>query len=287
MADAPDDLALFSDPIKDWPEIVRRVRARTPARLLNGRAGAAYRTKTQLELRAAHAAARDAVRAELNLERDLGAKFVERWKLFQFPQAQSKDEYLLRPELGRCFTAEARAELLRCVARDQDLIVAIGDGLSVAAVSRQVPPLLELLYDHAKERRWKIGSPFAIRHCRVGILNEIGSLSLRKSLSFHRRASGIGDGGSLAGVLAFRPHPATPTRNLISNIHSRGSRERDAAQSGRKLCGKMMQTGKSGYLLREELQRGERTFMAAEDLRIGTIWAESLSPNGALSETRL
>ena len=39
----------------DWPEIVMKIRARTPARLIVGRAGAAYRTGTQLELRAAHA----------------------------------------------------------------------------------------------------------------------------------------------------------------------------------------------------------------------------------------
>ena len=51
----------------DLSEIVKKVRAQTPARLLAGRSGAAYRTSTQLELREAHAAARDAVRAELNL----------------------------------------------------------------------------------------------------------------------------------------------------------------------------------------------------------------------------
>ena len=73
MAGDPDDLALSSDRVSDWPEIVRRVRAQTPARILSGRAGAAYRTKTQLELRVAHAAARDAVRTELDLGRDFGA----------------------------------------------------------------------------------------------------------------------------------------------------------------------------------------------------------------------
>ena len=49
----------------DLPPILRKIRARTPARLLVGRAGAAYRTGTQMDLREAHAAARDAVRAEL------------------------------------------------------------------------------------------------------------------------------------------------------------------------------------------------------------------------------
>src|ERR1700722_6492343 len=83
-------------------EVLKKVRAQTPARLLAGRSGAAYRTNTQLELREAHAAARDAVRAELSLNVDLGADFVRRWSLFEAcSRAASKDEYLLRPDLGR------------------------------------------------------------------------------------------------------------------------------------------------------------------------------------------
>ena len=57
--------------------LLAAVRGRTPARLLVGRAGTAYRTGTQLELRRDHAAAADAVQAELDLERDLGKAFVE------------------------------------------------------------------------------------------------------------------------------------------------------------------------------------------------------------------
>src|SRR5713226_2223297 len=126
MSFEPDDLAAASD----LPEIVRLVRARTPARLLVGRAGAAYRTHTQIELRKAHAAARDAVRAELNLERDFGGAFIERWKLFEVStQATSKDEYLLRPDLGRCFSEGARTELSQRCSHANDLQIAIGDGL--------------------------------------------------------------------------------------------------------------------------------------------------------------
>src|ERR1700719_3249650 len=88
----------------DWPETVRRIRARTPARILVGRAGAAYRTDTQLDLRQAHAAARDAVRAELDMQNQFGAAFVKQWGLFEVcTQAQSKNEYLLQPNLGRIF----------------------------------------------------------------------------------------------------------------------------------------------------------------------------------------
>ncbi len=59
------------------PDAVDRVRAKTPARILTGRAGGSYRTETLLRLRADHAAARDAVTAELDLERDLGRDFVD------------------------------------------------------------------------------------------------------------------------------------------------------------------------------------------------------------------
>ena len=55
-------------PNADSAEIVRRIRMHTPARLLVGRTGAAYRTETQLQLREDHAKARDAVRAELELK---------------------------------------------------------------------------------------------------------------------------------------------------------------------------------------------------------------------------
>jgi len=67
----------------DLPDLVRRIRARTPARLLAGRAGAAYRTETQLELRKAHAAARDSVRAELNLESTFETAFIREWGSFR------------------------------------------------------------------------------------------------------------------------------------------------------------------------------------------------------------
>src|SRR5713226_1372301 len=101
------DLHKYGLPENDLSEIVKKVRAQTPARLLAGRSGAAYRTNTQLELREAHAAARDAVRAELNFfmgpdtgpEEDPGDDFVRKWNLFEVcSRAPSKDEYLLRPD---------------------------------------------------------------------------------------------------------------------------------------------------------------------------------------------
>jgi ethanolamine ammonia-lyase small subunit len=93
----------------DWLEIENKIRLRTPARLLEGRSGASYRTATQLQLRADHAAARDAVQAELDLNVHFGREFVRRWELFEVASAaSSKSEYLMRPDLGRTLGEEAR-----------------------------------------------------------------------------------------------------------------------------------------------------------------------------------
>src|SRR5436309_10536537 len=108
-------------------DLLQAVRAKTPARILVGRAGPAYRTATQLELRQDHAAALDAVHAELDLARDFGPEFVEHWQLFEVAtRAGSKAEFLLRPDLGRHCSEAGRAELVRRCPAGADLQVAIG-----------------------------------------------------------------------------------------------------------------------------------------------------------------
>jgi ethanolamine ammonia-lyase small subunit len=249
--DGDDSLAAF-----EMPEIVRKVRARTPARLLAGRAGAAYRTNTQLELREAHAAARDAVRAELDLRSAFGAAFIQRWGLFELrTQALAKDDCLLRPDLGRHFDDESRSELKARAIRGVDLQIAIGDGLSVPAVAAQVPALLPLLEEGAKARGWKLGAPFAIHHCRVGILNEVGDLvDPRVAVLLIGERPGLATAESLSAYMAYRPRSGhtDADRNLISNIHARGLRSSDAAQRILSLAAHMMEAGKSGVTLREQ-----------------------------------
>jgi ethanolamine ammonia-lyase small subunit len=241
--------------VSDLPDIVRRIRARTPARLLVGRAGAAYRTATQLDLREAHAAARDAVRAELNSEQAFGKDFVKAWNLFEVStNAVLKDEYLLRPELGRHFAFGSGAELQSRCSSQNDLQIAIGDGLSVSAVAAQVPSLLPLIVDGAKQRQWKIGQPFVIHHCRVGILNEIGELlSPRVALLLIGERPGLATAESLSAYLAYRPNNAhtDADRNVISNIHARGLSSHEAAARILNFSARMMETNSSGYQLKE------------------------------------
>jgi ethanolamine ammonia-lyase small subunit len=226
MAERPDDSLAPAA----WPEIVRRIRARTPARIMTGRAGAAYRTETQLQLR--------------------------EWKLFEVcTEAPSKDIFLLQPHLGRHFSDAARPELLRRCSTGNDLQLAIGDGLSVDAVAAQVPALLPLLTAGAKARGWTFGQPFVIRHCRVGILNEIGELLTPKvAVLLIGERPGLATAESLSAYMAYRPQ-STHTdadRNLISNIHAQGTNRTDAAARILNLAAQMMHSFTSGYGLREE-----------------------------------
>src|SRR5260370_11672298 len=250
MAGENDDALAASG----WPESVRRVRARTPARLLVGRAGAAYHPSTQLELREAHAAARDAVRAEMDARAILGTTFLERWRLFEVSTlATSKEEFLLRPHLGRHFAESARAEILKRCPKETDLQIAIGDGLSVPAIAAQVPRLMPLLCQSASKRGWTVGQTFLIRYCRVGILNEIGELfAPRVVVLLIGERPGLAMSDSLSAYMAYKPVSShtDSNRNLISNIHARGLSPDDAAARILHLAELMISARTSGCNLR-------------------------------------
>ena len=111
----------------------RALKAKTPARLGLGRCGARYPTASLLRFRADHAAAQDSV-FSLVPERF--------WEENHYPFVQtmckSKDEYLTRPDLGRRFDEKNQA-VLRDLLAGQRVVLAVGDGLSSAAVQANAP----------------------------------------------------------------------------------------------------------------------------------------------------
>jgi len=245
-----------------WPDLIKKIRARTPARVLMGRSGAAYRTSTQLDLRQAHAAARDAVRAELSLETNFDADFLKRWEIFEVStKASSKNEYLFRPDLGRHFSEQSCSDIVSRCPRGSHFQIAIGDGLSVTAVSKQVPALLPTLIEGAAEHGWSVGPVFVIRHCRVGILNGIGELLAPKvAVLLIGERPGLATAESLSAYMAYRPNNThtDPNRNLISNIHARGVEPGAAAIRILNLAATMMSRATSGTQLRESLPALEK-----------------------------
>jgi ethanolamine ammonia-lyase small subunit len=249
---------LTPKPPGSWVDVVQE---RTPARVFVGRAGGSYRTATQLELRADHAAARDAVWEEVDLAGDLGG-LVDSCGLFEVAtRATSKEQFLLRPDLGRQLDAAARAALqARCPA-GAGLQVLVGDGLSAAAVRAQVPALLPLILEGARSAGWAVGQPFFVRHCRVGVVNDVGDvLGAEVVVVLIGERPGLATAESLSAYMAYRPRAGDTDarRNLISNIHARGVPAAQAAARVLALAGRMRRLGASGVGVKEELADAAR-----------------------------
>jgi ethanolamine ammonia-lyase small subunit len=222
----------------------------TPARLYLGRAGTSYPTRSLLALRADHAAARDAVRAPLPADLDLG---VER-ALSAQSRANSLQEYLRRPDLGRRLSDASRDVLAAQCVPGADVQFVIGDGLSSAAVRAQVPQLLPALSERCEARGLSVGTPVLVRHCRVGIMNDIGEvLGPEVVVLLIGERPGLATAESLSAYFAYRPRTGhtDADRNLISNIHDAGVRIPDAVDRVLAFISVLMTEERSGVDVKE------------------------------------
>jgi len=230
----------------------------TPARLLLGRAGTAYRTSTQLQLRADHAFAKDALGAELALDQDPMLGLVNRCALFDIStEAVTHQEYLARPDKGRRLSADSVKVLRENCTTGVDVQVVIGDGLSPLAVSAQVPGLIEPLLEQLKLRGWTVGRPFLIRHCRVGVMNDIGDvLEARNVVLLIGERPGLATAESLSAYLAHVPRTGhtDAQRNLVSNIHPSGVRAPEAVKRIVGFIDSFELHGRSGFMVKESTQ---------------------------------
>lgn len=235
-------------------EVVRQALARTPARLFQGQSGPCYTTRTWLQLREDHAAARDAVHDELDADvEQLLANAAGGGFCCVQTMATSKYEYLMRPDLGRRLSESAK-EQLHSSPKGAAIQVVVGDGLSVTAVARQAPILLQLLAKLASERGLRYGQPFGIRYCRVGVMNDIGDfLQPDVVVLLIGERPGLATAESLSAYMAYRPTRGCTDadRNLISNIHARGTAPELAAARAIALAEKMIHLKKSGITVKE------------------------------------
>ncbi len=104
-------------------------------------------------------------------------------------------------------------------------------------------------------RGWSVGEIFVIRHCRVGILNDIGEmLGPKVAVLLIGERPGLATAESLSAYMAYQPKSSDTdaNRNLISNIHVRGVSTEQAAQRILDLAASMRKTQKSGFQLREK-----------------------------------
>jgi ethanolamine ammonia-lyase small subunit len=251
VSDTPLPDAEHPRALTAWSAARQRAAALTPARVFLGSAGIAHRTVDALALRTDHAFARDAVDERL----DLVSGPLAPLRLVELTTCVSDQaEHLLRPDLGRRLSDPSSATLARDGTRGADLQVIVGDGLSAAAVHAQVPELLPRLHALAAARNWTWGRPFAVRHCRVGVLNDIGeTLDPKVVVLLIGERPGLGTARSLSAYLAHRPRSGCTDadRNLVSGIHERGTPVPEAAVRIMNFAAALMSARRSGVTVKE------------------------------------
>ncbi len=204
------------------PELARA----TPARVFLGSAGTTLRTADLLALRADHAAARDAVRARFDDEAAALEPLVTGFGMFTVTtRAATDQDYLRRPDLGRQLSPEG-AERVRADGTPASTVqLVVADGLSARAAGTHAPAFIAAFAALAAEREWTLGRLIAVRHARVGLMNELGALLQPEVvLMLIGERPGLDVTAGLSAYFGYRPRPGQTDadRSLISNIHDDG-----------------------------------------------------------------
>lgn len=215
------------------------LRQATRARIGLGRAGDAMKIGDVLDFQFAHAMARDAVHAKLDVA-TLKAAFPEALEVQS--AAKDREVYLRRPDLGRALAAACEETLPK---GDYDAVIVIGDGLSATAVMQNAVPVARALL--ARLGGMKLAPLVIATQARVALGDDIGAaLGAKLVVMLIGERPGLTVSDSLGIYLTFDPKRGTPdsARNCISNVHGQGGLSAEAAAD-------ML-----AWLMREALRRG-------------------------------
>ena len=223
-------LYLTENPID--PEKFRKMKEKTPARLGNGRAGPRYKTLTMLRFRADHAAAQDAVFSQVS--EDFAAKngMVE-----VQTKCKSKDEYLTRPDYGRCFDEENQRKIRAAIPGKPRVQIVVGDGLSSAAITANAMDCLLALQEGLRLKGIDPGTPIFVRYCRVGAGDAIGDVTgCELVCMLVGERPGLVTDKSMSAYLTYQPRTGVSesARTVVSNIHAQGT---PAVEAGAHIAG--------------------------------------------------
>jgi ethanolamine ammonia-lyase small subunit len=221
---------------------IRSLRQFTDARIALDRVGGSLATADWLALREAHAAARDAIYAELPSKKfDLEIR----------SQCGDLHEYLLRPDLGRRVRADDIALLPE---GPFDIAIVVAGGLSPIAVEHHAGAMLKAIDLPDLSR-----SPVIfVRYGRVAIGDEIGErMRARLAVVLIGERPGLSAADSLGIYLTFDPRigRTDAERNCISNIRAGGLTYAEAGRRATWLIRESLARRLSGIGLKESSQQ--------------------------------
>ena len=212
------DKTVTDSPWAEWRSV-------TPARLALGRAGAGMPTDEVLRFGWAHAMARDAIHAALDVPRLDETLHAQGWTIAHVhSRAPDRTTYLRRPDLGRMIDPDDIANLRTEPIVRSDICIVVGDGLSSLAVERHAAPLLAALKPLLAEQLQNAPVVIATQ-ARVALADEIAELLQAKlSIMLIGERPGLSSPDSLGIYITHAPFRGRSDagRNCISNVRPEG-----------------------------------------------------------------
>ena len=225
-------------------EKFRKMKLKTPARLGCGKAGARYKTLTMLRFRADHAAAQDAVFSEMDEDFAKGNDLLP-----VKTRCRSKDEYLTRPDLGRCFDEHNAKTIQGVIDTPPRVQLVIGDGLSSAAVAANAMDCMAAIRDGLKLKGIETGKAIFVKYCRVGAGDAIGDITgCELVCMLVGERPGLVTDKSMSVYITYKPHTGVSesSRTVVSNIHPQGTPAVEAGAYVAELIDKILTKKVSG-----------------------------------------
>ena len=246
----------------------------TQARVALGRAGNGLPTDVHLAFQAAHAAARDAVHAALDvaaLRAELIAHGIDSVAIRS--EAADRHAYLLRPDLGRRVRDVDR---LRLTPHPGAFAFVVCEGLSATAVARHAAAVLAHAVPALRAQGLTVAPVVVAEQGRVALGDDIGEAFGAEAVAvLIGERPGLTAADSLGIYLTWQPRRGRTDaeRNCISNIRSEGLAPAAAADKLLWLIGAMRQLRLSGVGLKDE---------QTPDLFGGVLQGHPLSDDEAL-----
>ena len=200
---------------------LRALMAATTARIGVGRAGPRYSTASLLLFRGDHAITQDA------LYRDVDQKLLDEFNLFtvQTKITGGKQEYLLRPDLGRLLNDDAKRIINEKCQKNPNVQLVVGDGLSAAAIEANLRQIFPVIKQGVQAAGLTLGTPFFIKYARVGVMNDVGDLIKPDVvILLIGERPGLGRAESMSAYMGYKPKygDTDADRDVVCNIFENG-----------------------------------------------------------------
>jgi ethanolamine ammonia-lyase small subunit len=231
-------------------EGLRNLCASTSARLGVGRAGPRPRTRSMLLFQADHGVTQDAIYGVVPED------VKERFGLFTVStRVEDRAEYLLRPDLGRLLSDDAKRTIAERCTKRPDVQICVGDGLSAAAIEHNLADIYPVIEQGLKSAGLSVGTPFFIENCRVGVMNDVNTvIDAKVVLLLIGERPGLGIADAMSAYMGFHPEPGKTDaeRDLLCMITQKGgTNPLEAGAYVVELIQKTLKHGASGVELRK------------------------------------